>query len=129
LPVGDGQFLELGSYRLEFLHVPGHSNDHIVVYLEAQHVAVTGDHLFVGKIGGTATENEARTEFDSLKKCFNKFPDDVTIWPGHDYGCRPSSTIALEKVTNPFVLRMDDIDEFLRLKRDWGSFKIEQGLI
>lgn len=128
LPVDDGQLLELGSLSLELIHVPGHCDDHIVIYLERQRVAITGDHLFVGKIGGTGTEEAARTEYDSLKKILNRFPDDVTIWPGHDYGCRPSSTMALEKVTNPFLLRMNNIDGFLELKRDWASFKAERGL-
>ncbi|UCG88669.1 MAG: MBL fold metallo-hydrolase [Gemmatimonadota bacterium] len=128
LPVDDGQVLELGSLFLELIHVPGHTDDHIVVYLERQGVAVTGDHLFVGKIGGTGSDRAARSEFESIRKLLDRFPDAVTIWPGHDYGCRPSSTMALEKETNPFILKMDDIDEFLKLKRDWAVFKAEMGL-
>jgi glyoxylase-like metal-dependent hydrolase (beta-lactamase superfamily II) len=99
-----------------------------VIYLENQRVAITGDHLFVGKIGGTTTERAARTEYASLQKALDRLTDDTTIWPGHDYGCRPSSTIALEKVTNPFLLRMGTVDEFLQLKRDWAAFKAEHGL-
>jgi glyoxylase-like metal-dependent hydrolase (beta-lactamase superfamily II) len=129
VPVDDGQVLTLGALALEIIHVPGHCSDHIIVYLEAQRVAITGDHLFVGKIGGTGSEREARTEYASLQKILGRFPDDVTIWPGHDYGCRPSSTIALEKVTNPFILRMGNIEEFLALKRDWAAFKAENGLV
>ena len=101
---------------------------HVVVYLEEQRVALTGDHLFVGKIGGTKTEEAARTEYASLQKILDRLPDDVTVWPGHDYGCRPSSTMALEKTTNPFLLAMGSIDEFLALKRDWAAFKAEKGL-
>ena len=41
----------------------------------------------------------------------------ATVWPGHDYGVRPSSTIALEKQTNPFFL-CSDVEAFLRLKRE-----------
>jgi hydroxyacylglutathione hydrolase len=128
VPVDDGHVLEVGSLSLELIHVPGHSDDHIVVYLEEQRVAITGDHLFVGKIGGTGTDASARTESASLQKILDRFPDDVTIWPGHDYGCRPSSTMALERATNPFLLRMGNIDEFLQLKRDWAAFKVENGL-
>lgn len=128
LPVEDGHILELGSLSLELIHVPGHCDDHIMIYVAEQRIAMTGDHLFVGKVGGTGTERDARTEYDSLKKCLDRLPDDVTIWPGHDYGCRPSSTIALEKVTNPFLLRMGNIDEFLKLKQEWATFKAEKGL-
>jgi glyoxylase-like metal-dependent hydrolase (beta-lactamase superfamily II) len=128
VPVDDGHVISVGSLALELLHVPGHSDDHLVIYLEEQKVAVTGDHLFVGKIGGTGNERAARTQFDSLKKILDRFGDDVTVWPGHDYGCRPSSTMALEKMTNPFLLRMDSLEQFLRLKRDWPTFKAEHGL-
>ncbi len=125
----DGQVLDVGSLALELIHVPGHTDDHILVYLEQQKVVVTGDHLFVGKIGGTGTEAAARAEHASLTKNLERFPDDVTIWPGHDYGCRPSSTIGIEKMVNPFLLRLRNIDEFLQLKRDWAEFKAVNGLV
>jgi len=128
LPVDDGAALRLGSLTLEMIHVPGHCDDHIVVYLKEQRVAITGDHLFVGKIGGTGTERAARTQYDSLLKTLDRLPDDVTIWPGHDVGCRPASTVSLEKMTNPFLLRMDSIEEFLQLKSEWAKFKTENGL-
>jgi glyoxylase-like metal-dependent hydrolase (beta-lactamase superfamily II) len=111
------------------IHVPGHTDDHILIYLEQQKVAVTGDHLFVGKIGGTGTEAAARAEHASLTKNLDRFPDEVTVWPGHDYGCRPSSTIGLEKLVNPFLLRLRNIDEFLQLKRNWADFKVANGLM
>ena len=129
MPVDEGQRLEVGSYTLEIIHVPGHTDDHILVYLENEKIAVTGEHLFVGKIGGTGTEAAARAEHASLLKNLERFPDDVTIWPGHDYGCRPSSTIGLEKIVNPFLLRLRSIDEFLELKRDWADFKAANGLV
>ncbi len=39
-----------------------------------------------------------------------------------------ASTIGLEKVMNPFLLERD-IDSFLKLKRDWATFKAESGLM
>ncbi len=129
IPVEDGQVIEVGHLALELLHVPGHSDDHIVIYLDTQRIAVTGDHLFVGKIGGTGTDDAARTEFASLQKILDRFADDVSVWPGHDYGCRPSSTMALERANNPFLLRMDDLESFLALKRDWAGFKADNGLV
>ena len=55
------------------------------------------------------------------------FPNDTTVWPGHDYGVRPSSTLALEKRTNPFLL-CENLEAFLKLKRDWPAFKAQHGL-
>lgn len=129
IPVDDGYLVEVGPYRLEMIYVPGHTDDHILIYLEQQKIAVTGDHLFVGKIGGTGSEEAARAEYASLSRNLERFADDVTIWPGHDYGCRPSSTIGLEKVMNPFLLRLRNIEEFLQLKRDWAGFKASHGLM
>jgi len=126
-PLADGDTIRVGSIEIRVLHVPGHADDHLLLYLPAQRVAITGDLLFVGKIGGTATEESARLEYDSLARVLRELPDDTTIWPGHDYGCRPASTIALEKATNPF-LRCADFDSFLALKRDWATFKAAQGL-
>lgn len=126
-PVDDGGRLELGSLELRFLHVPGHCDDHLLVHLPQKRVALTGDLLFVGKVGGTANDELARVEYESLRKALRELPDDTTIWPGHDYGCRPASTVSLEKETNPFLLA-EDLDAFLKLKREWASFKAEHGL-
>lgn len=127
LPLEDGGEIDVGDFALHVLHMPGHTPDHVLFHCPQTKVAVTGDHLFVGKIGGTATEAEARTEYDSLQRMLRRLPDDTTIWPGHDYGCRPSTTIGIERVTNPFLL-VQDIDAFLELKRTWASFKALNGL-
>jgi len=127
LPLRDGQTLEVGSLTIRVLHVPGHADDHVLLYLPDERVAITGDLLFVGKIGGTGSDEAARVEYDSLARVLEALPDDTTIWPGHDYGCRPASTIALEKETNPF-LRCANLAEFLALKRDWSTFKSTHGL-
>lgn len=128
IPLKDGQILELGSLKLRILHVPGHADDHVLIHVARFRVAITGDLLFVGKIGGTGTEDDARAEYQSLERVLEELPDDTTIWPGHDYGCRPSSTIALEKAINPF-LRCDDFESFRELKRHWPVFKEEHGLV
>lgn len=124
--VVDGERIAVGSLVLTFLHVPGHCPDHVVVYEPRRAILITGDLLFVGKVGGTRTDEEARIEWNSLQRLL-ALPDDTTVWPGHDYGARPSSTIALEKASNPF-LRCRDVDEFLTLKHDWANVKQRYGL-
>ena len=127
VPLVDGQVVELGSLKLRILHVPGHADDHVLLHVPEYRAAITGDLLFVGKIGGTATEAAARAEYRSLQRVLEELPDETTIWPGHDYGCRPSSTIALERAVNPF-LRCEDFESFVELKRRWPTFKEEHGL-
>jgi glyoxylase-like metal-dependent hydrolase (beta-lactamase superfamily II) len=88
---------------------------------------MTGDLLFVGKVGGTPDNAAAELEFNSLQRLIHAVPDSTTIWPGHDYGVRPSSTMALERATNPF-LRCETLDEFLQMKAGWPAYKKENGL-
>jgi hydroxyacylglutathione hydrolase len=125
--LGDEQELDVGGLRLQFLHVPGHCPDHLVVYEPSWRILITGDLLFVGKVGGTTNDDDARTEWASLRRLLDRFPDDATVWPGHDYGVRPSSTIGLERATNPF-LGCPDLTAFLALKRDWPTVKQRLGL-
>ncbi len=125
--VEDGDELKVGSLRLRFLHVPGHCHDHIVIFEPNYKLLITGDLLFVGKVGGTRSEEDARTEWNSLQHVVQAIPRDATVWPGHDYGIRPSTTMALELETNPFLL-CADLAAFLRLKADWVQVKTALGL-
>lgn len=124
----DNQELVLGELTLRIFYTPGHCPDHIVIYIPEHHVAITGDHLFVGKVGGTAGREDALIEYKSLNRLYDEMPGDTTIWPGHDYGCRPSTTLALEKVANPFIMA-EDFEAFYHIKETWSSFKSQHGLV
>jgi hydroxyacylglutathione hydrolase len=126
VPVDHGDELTVGELTLKFLYTPGHAADHICVLVDE--VCLTGDTLFVGKIGGTAGEAAARAEYESLHQVLLQLPDETTVWPGHDYGCRPASTIGLERRTNPFLL-CPDFEAFLELKAGWGEYKLRNGLV
>jgi glyoxylase-like metal-dependent hydrolase (beta-lactamase superfamily II) len=123
----DGIEIPVGALRLQFMHMPGHAADHVTVYEPAYQLLVTGDLIFVGKVGGTRTDDDARAEWESLQRVLGAIPSSATVWPGHDYGARPSSTIALEMATNPF-LRCDSVESFLQMKHDWPAYKARHGL-
>lgn len=125
VPVDHGDTLKVGAFTVEFLYTPGHASDHLCVRVDD--VCLTGDLLFVGKVGGTATREASEVEYHSLHDVLLKLPDATTIWPGHDYGCRPASTLALEKRTNPFLL-CPSLEAFLELKQSWSRYKQEHGL-
>ena len=127
LGLRDEQELNVGGLRLQFHHVPGHCPDHLVVYEPSWRILISGDLLFVGKVGGTINDDDASTEWTSLQRLLDRLPDDATVWPGHDYGVRPSSTIGLERATNPF-LRCPNLVAFMALKRDWPTVKQRLGL-
>ena len=123
--VTDGQVLDMGELRLVFFHTPGHTDDSIC--MRAGQELITGDTLFVGKVGGTYSMEGARQEFASLKRLMD-LADDVRVWPGHNYGLRPSSTIAEERLTNPFCLRLQNLDDFVWLKENWAAYKQEHNI-
>jgi glyoxylase-like metal-dependent hydrolase (beta-lactamase superfamily II) len=125
--VADGDELTVGFLRLRFFHVPGHCPDHVVIHEVRHDLLITGDLLFVGKVGGTQGDQDARDEWDSLQRLLDAIPAHATVWPGHDYGVRPSSTMALERASNPF-LRCQDVDAFIGLKRNWPDVKKRFGL-
>ena len=68
LPLEDGQTLTIGALKLRCSFVPGHSPDHIAIYEESHRLLITGDLLFVGKVGGTASDEDARIEWQSLQR-------------------------------------------------------------
>ena len=123
----DGARVPFGTYRLKVWQVPGHCPDHLAFLVEGEGAGLTGDLLFVGKVGGTASEADARTEWDSLRRLLREWPPETTVWPGHDYGARPSSTMAWERRCNPF-LQCGDVEAFIRLKAEWPTFKAHHGL-
>lgn len=111
----DNEELRIGSIPLIFIHTPGHYPDHMVIYNPDYHFAFTGDHLFVGRVGKTKSEETAKEEFESLQKIYRLLPSHTTIWPGHNYGYRPASTLELERASNPFI-QCPTFEEFLALK-------------
>jgi hydroxyacylglutathione hydrolase len=123
--VGDKETLELGSLMLFFIHTPGHTDDSICIRVENE--LITGDTLFVGKIGGTDSEYGAKVEFESLKRVM-QLHDQIRVWPGHNYGVKPHSTIGEERKTNPFILRLHSFEDFMWLKNNWATYKAEHGI-
>jgi hydroxyacylglutathione hydrolase len=118
--VAHGDKLLLESLELKILHTPGHTSDSICILVED--ALMTGDTLFVGKVGGTGYGQDAKDEYDSLHNILMRLPDHIRVFPGHDYGVAPESTIGHERATNPFLLR-PDFDSFLELKKNWLEYK------
>lgn len=127
LTLRDGDRIAFGIYAIQVWHVPGHCPDHLAFLIEDQDAGLTGDLLFVGKVGGTASDSDGRTEWESLQRLLRDWPPHTTLWPGHDYGARPSSTLDWERRFNPF-LQCPDVEAFLELKGEWASFKVKHGL-
>ncbi len=115
----------LGTLTVRVLHTPGHTRDSICLHVGD--AVFTGDTLFVGKVGGTDLGDGARAEYRSLHEVLLALPDETRVFPGHDYGTAPHSTIGTERRTNPFLLR-PDVAAFVELKRIWPEYKRAHGI-
>lgn len=98
----DNDVVKIGESRLKVLHTPGHTPGGICLYTQG-HV-FTGDTLFVGAVGRTDLPGGSmKTLLASIQKKIYTLPADTIVWPGHDYGPFPSSTVGQEKDNNPFT--------------------------
>jgi glyoxylase-like metal-dependent hydrolase (beta-lactamase superfamily II) len=100
--VADGDRIPLGAGEALVIHTPGHSPGAICLYFPGH--LFTGDTLFVGAAGRTDLPGASLPQLiASLEAKIMPLPDDTRIWPGHDYGDTPTSTLGEEKATNPFL--------------------------
>jgi hydroxyacylglutathione hydrolase len=90
--------LQIGQITFQILHTPGHTPGGISLY--AQGNLFTGDTLFVGDSGRTDLAGGHRATLAASIRRLMQLPDDTVVWPGHDYGPTPSSTIGWEKRHN-----------------------------
>lgn len=109
--VVDQDTVNVGDVSIRVIYTPGHTVDGICLLVDDK--LLTGDTLFVGECGrtdlpGSSPEDMYHSLFDKLMK----LDDKVEVYPGHDYGPKPSSTIGEEKRTN-YVLEKRTLKEFI----------------
>ncbi len=98
----DGDVLEVGTLKIEVIHTPGHTPGS-VCYLIGENL-FSGDTLFVGAAGRTdLIGGSLDTLIESIEKRLIVLPEQTIIWPGHDYGESPTSTIGREMEENPYI--------------------------
>jgi glyoxylase-like metal-dependent hydrolase (beta-lactamase superfamily II) len=98
IQLSDEQFFKVGEIAFQVFHTPGHTPGGLCLYAEGQ--LFTGDTLFVGDSGRTDLPGGHRPTLGASIRRLMELPDETIIWPGHDYGSTPSSTIRREKRTN-----------------------------
>ena len=113
ISLDDGATLNIGNGQIEVFHTPGHSPGSLV--FKAGTRLITGDTLFVSRCGradlpGSNVENL----YHSLQR-LKTLPPDCSVYPGHDYGPKPVSTLAWELEHNDY-LKCPDLESFIRLR-------------
>lgn len=91
--------LTLGNLTFQIYHTPGHSPGGLCFHAEG--ILFTGDTLFVGRSGAMHFKGGSQISMkQSLKKLLEVLPGETKIFPGHDYGSTPTSTLDIEKESN-----------------------------
>jgi len=119
-----GESLDVGAVRIEAVHTPGHTPEHMayLVYEMARSVDVpeiflSGDFLFVGSLGRPDLLGEdaklelAQRQYDSVRNKLAALPDGLEVAPAHGAGSmcgagmsgRPTSTLGFERIANPYL--------------------------
>jgi glyoxylase-like metal-dependent hydrolase (beta-lactamase superfamily II) len=94
-------FIMLGSLRITNRETPGHAEDGVTYVVgtwpeDAPHVAIVGDAIFAGSIGGAREHLElARAK---IREQIFSLPTATLICPGHG----PLTTVGEEKSSNPW---------------------------
>jgi len=133
----DGDSFAVGNVRVEAMHTPGHTPEHLTFLLTDTVAsrqpagAITGDFIFVGDVGrpdllerAAGVEGTMRTGakllFESLRRFTERCPDYLQLWPGHgagsacgkSLGAMPQSTLGYEKLTN-WAFQIDQEEQFV----------------
>jgi hydroxyacylglutathione hydrolase len=110
--VNDGEILKLDGVKIRVLHTPGHSHDGISLLVNDR-IVMTGDTLFVGECGrADLPDSDPGELYESLFNKLMKLDDRVEVYPGHDLGEKPFSTIGYEKEHN-YTLKPRSKNEFI----------------
>jgi glyoxylase-like metal-dependent hydrolase (beta-lactamase superfamily II) len=109
--IEEGRPLQVGGLTLEPIHTPGHTDGHFA-YLFNDRV-FTGDALLIEGCGRTDFQNgDADALYQSVREKLFTLPDEVLVYPAHDYKERFVSSIAQEKRRNPRLGGDKTIEEF-----------------
>jgi hydroxyacylglutathione hydrolase len=111
LSVDENEILNVGKISVKIIYTPGHTDDSICLLVDDKKL-FTGDTLFVGECGRTDFPGgNTKNMYESLNR-LQKLNDNIKVYPGHDYGLKPSSTIGEEKKSN-YTLQPRSLKEFI----------------
>lgn len=109
--VSDKSQLKIGKLLVAFLITPGHTPGGICIIVNNE-ALLTGDTLFIGDCGRTDLPGGNLVQmYASLNEKIMKLPDELIVYPGHDYGEKPFDSLGCQKRTNK-TLKAKTLKEF-----------------
>jgi glyoxylase-like metal-dependent hydrolase (beta-lactamase superfamily II) len=114
LLVTDGVHIIVGTIDLEVRYTPGHTNGCISFF--AGDRIFTGDSLLIGGCGRTDfQQGNSGQLFDSIQNQIFSLPDEVIVYPGHDYNGNTQSTVGEERKNNKRLGGGKSREEFIQI--------------
>jgi glyoxylase-like metal-dependent hydrolase (beta-lactamase superfamily II)/rhodanese-related sulfurtransferase len=111
--VTDGEKVDIEGLSLDVVYTPGHTDDSYSFIMPDR--VFTGDTLLIRGTGRTDFQNgDPRAQYDSLFGRLLQLPDEMLVYPAHDYKGDTVSTIGEEKAFNP-RLQVKSVDEYVDL--------------
>jgi len=106
-----GDKIDVGGVEIQLLHTPGHTPGSQCFLIDNR--IVSGDTLFIGACGRVDLPGSNPEQmYYSLTQKLMALPDDMILFPGHNYSATPTSTMGEQKKTNPY-LRFTSLKQFL----------------
>lgn len=97
--IEDSDIINLSDFKIEVIHLPGHSKGGVGFKIDKD--IFVGDSIFEGSIGRTDFYGgDISTLLSSLMNKIVVLDEDIKLHPGHG----TSTTVGIEKSTNPFLL-------------------------
>jgi len=111
-PLNAGDVVEVGPLRIRAMHTPGHTPGSTCWEVEDA-ALFAGDTVFVNACGRCdLAGGDPEQMFHSLRRVA-ELPPEVTLYPGHDYGDVPVSTVARERERNPYFQKLSSLEDFV----------------
>ena len=99
--IKDNDTINIGNINIEVIETPGHTPGGVCFLFDNK--LLTGDTLFVGAIGRVDLPGSSEEDMKESLKKLSELDDNIEVYPGHDYGSMPKSTIGYEKENNQFM--------------------------
>jgi glyoxylase-like metal-dependent hydrolase (beta-lactamase superfamily II) len=111
--VAAGDEVMVGKAPVRILHTPGHTPGSQCLHIDNS--LISGDTLFVGACGRVDLPgSDPERMWHSLNRTLKSLEDDTVLYPGHNYGDRPTSTLGEQKQENPYM-QFPTVEQFLRI--------------
>jgi glyoxylase-like metal-dependent hydrolase (beta-lactamase superfamily II)/rhodanese-related sulfurtransferase len=111
--LAEGDKLTIEDMALDVLYTPGHTDDSYCFTMADR--VFTGDTLLIRGTGRTDFQNgDPRAQFDSIFNKLLRLPDQIMVFPAHDYKGETVSTIGEERSFNP-RLQVKSVDQYVEL--------------